>query len=121
MAERVVLCGANSYEQKYYFNKDFMLVPEDIQNEIHIISVMFTEEIGGIFTMVFDEDGKLLLETQAADGDYLYDEIGARLYVDKITRKRQDLFRSLEMFYRVFILGEKLEDIEKKMAEEEED
>ncbi|MDO4188391.1 MAG: DUF6145 family protein [Lachnospiraceae bacterium] len=119
MADRVVLCGANSYEQKYYFNKDFALVPEEIQDEIHIICVMFTEEIGGIFTMVFDEDGSLKIETQAADSDYLYDEIGARLYVDKITRYRQDLFRSLEMFYRVFVLGEKLEDIEKKMSDDE--
>lgn len=118
MSEKVVLCGANSYEQKYYYNKDFALIPEEIQNEIHVISVMFTEEIGGIITFVFDEDGSLKIETQAADGDYLYDEIGARLYVDKITRLRQDLFRSIEMFYRVFVLGEKLEDIEKKMAEE---
>ena len=26
MDKRVVLCGANSYEQKYYFNKDFSLI-----------------------------------------------------------------------------------------------
>lgn len=119
MEEQVVLCGANSYEQKYYFNKDFSLIPEDIQNEIHVISVMFTEEIGGIFTMVFDEDGTLQLQTQAADGDYLYDEIGARLYIDKITRTRQELFRSLETFYRVFVLHESLEDIEKRLTEQE--
>ena len=30
MADRVVLCGANSYEKKYYFNKDFSLIPEAI-------------------------------------------------------------------------------------------
>ena len=119
MDKSVVLCGANSYEQKYYFNKDFSLIPEDIQKEIHIISVMFTEEIGGIFTMVFDEDGSLKLETQAADSDYLYDEIGARLYIDKITRTRQELFKSLEMFYRAFILNESLEEIEEKMTREE--
>lgn len=119
MDKRVVLCGANSYEQKYYFNKDFSIIPEDIQKEIHIISVMFTEEIGGIFTMVFDEDGSLKLETQAADSDYLYDEIGARLYIDKITRTRQELFKSLEMFYRAFILKESLEEIEEKMTREE--
>ena len=112
MAERIVLCGANSYEQKYYFNKDFALIPEDIQNEIHIISVLFTEDVGGTFTMVFDEDGTLQLETQVDDGDYLYDEIGSRLLIDKISKTKRELFRSLEMFYKVFILGEKIEDLE---------
>ena len=118
MSERVVLCGANSYEQKYYFNKDFSLIPEDIQNEIHIISVLFTEEVGGIFTMVFDEDGRLQLETQVDDGDYLYDEIGSRLLIGKITKTKQELFRSLEMFYKVFILGMNIDDIETKEDED---
>ena len=119
MAERVVLCGANSYEQKYYFNKDFSLIPEEIQNEVHIISVLFTEDVGGIFTMVFDEDGHLQLETQVDDGDYLYDEIGSRLLIDKISKTKRDLFRELELFYKVFILGQKLEDIENEESEEE--
>lgn len=118
MAERIVLCGANAYEKKYYFNKDFSLIPEEIQNEIHIICVLFTEEVGGIFTMVFDEDGTLQLETQVDDGDYLYDEIGSRLLIGKITNTKQELFRSLEMFYKVFILGETLEQIENSSTEE---
>ena len=118
MAERVVLCGANAYEKKYYFNRDFSLIPEDIQNEIHIICVLFTEEIGGIFTMVFDEDGKLQLETTVDDGDYLYDEIGSRLLIGKITKTKQELFRSLELFYKVFILGE---DISEASADDSEE
>lgn len=112
MADRVVLCGANSYEKKYYFNKDFSLIPEDIQNEIHIICVLFTEEVGGIFTMVFDEEGTLQLETTVDDGDYLYDEIGSQLLIGKISRSKQDLFKSLEMFYKVFILGETIDQEE---------
>lgn len=119
MGKRVVLCGANSYEQKYYFNKDFSLIPEDIQKEINIICVLFTEDVGGIFTMVFDEDGHLQLETQVDDADYLYDEIGSRLLIDKITKTRKELFASLEMFYKVFILGQKIEDIENEIKEEE--
>lgn len=110
MADRVVLCGANSYEQKYYFNKDFALIPEDIQNEIHILCVLFTEDVGGILTLVFDEEGHLQLETTVDDGDYLYDEIESKLLIGRITRSKQELFRSLEMFYRVFILGESMED-----------
>ena len=31
--ENIVLCGASSYEQKYYFNPDFNSLPESIKQE----------------------------------------------------------------------------------------
>ena len=34
---RVVLCGANAYEQKYYFNEAFHNIPESIKEELHIL------------------------------------------------------------------------------------
>ena len=106
MSERVVLCGANSYEQKYYFNKDFSLIPEDIQNEIHIISVLFTEEVGGIFYIVFDEDGSVALETNAEQDDIYYDEISSGLLVGEIRRNRLELLESLSLYYRMVVLKE---------------
>ena len=38
--ENVVLCGANSYEQKYYFNQDFSSLPEGIQKELQVMCVL---------------------------------------------------------------------------------
>ena len=32
--EKVVLCGANSYTEKYYLNPDFEQLPESIKNEL---------------------------------------------------------------------------------------
>ena len=32
--EKVVLCGANSYEEKYYLNPDFEQLPDDVKNEL---------------------------------------------------------------------------------------
>ncbi len=46
--EKVVLCGASAYEQKYYFNQDFASLPQSVQDELHVMCVMFTVEIGGI-------------------------------------------------------------------------
>lgn len=103
---RVVLCGANAYEQKYYFNEQFKGIPDSIKDELHIICVLFTEEVGGIFTIVFEEDGSLSLETNAEEDDIYYDEISSGLLVGEIRRKRQDLLESLSMYYRVFILKE---------------
>lgn len=104
MSEKIVLCGANAYEKKYYFNEKFDALPESIKDELHIISVLFTEEIGGVFTFVYDEDGNITMETDADEGDLLYDEIGSGLLVHKIKAERQELFESLEMFYKIFIL-----------------
>ena len=59
--KRMVLCGANAYEKKYYFNEQFKAIPQSIQDELHIICVMFTEEVGGIFTIEFEKDGKKYL------------------------------------------------------------
>lgn len=103
---RVVLCGANSYEQKYYFNQDFKRLPPSIQEELHIICVLYTEEVGGIFTILFEEDGGVSFETRAAEEDYLYDEVGAALLLGEVRRKRRELLESLSLYYRTAILHE---------------
>ena len=43
MSENTVLCAASAYEEKYYLNPSFSKLPEDIQKELKIISVLFTE------------------------------------------------------------------------------
>ena len=116
--EKVVLCGANSYEKKYYFNKDFSKIPESIQEELHVICVLFTEEVGGIFTIAFEPDGEMLFETTASDEDYLYDDIGAGLLINKIRNTKQELLQSLQLYYRVLFLHE---DVDKILAQAQEE
>lgn len=106
---KIVLCGANAYEQKYYFNETFQGLPQSIKDELHIICVLFTEEIGGIFTIAFEPDGNVVMETNFAEDDYLYDEIGSGLLVREVSRNRQEMFESLSLYYRVFVLHEKLD------------
>ena len=115
--EKVVLCGASAYEQKYYFNQDFASLPQSVQDELHIMCVMFTVEIGGIFTMWFDSDGSLQFETEAVDADAMYDEIGGALRIKQYQEEKKDLLESLELYYRVFFLGE--EGPEEAFAEED--
>ena len=57
----VVLCGANSYEQKYYLNEQFQNLPQSIQDELKILCVTYVEDVGGIFTMEFEPEGSLVL------------------------------------------------------------
>lgn len=105
--ERKVLCGANAYEQKYYYNEaEFGNIPESIKEDLHIICVLFTEEVGGIFTVVFEADGSVSLETQADENDFYYDEISSGLLINKIQQNRKELFETLCLYYRVFVLKE---------------
>ena len=109
--KRVVLCGANAYEQKYYFNPIFRQIPESIKKELNIISVLFTQEAGGIFTIVYEEDGSISIETNVDEEDITYDEITAGLLVSEVRRKRQDLFEALGLYYRIYVLHENPADI----------
>lgn len=99
-----VLCASSAYEQKYYFNEKFDKLPESIKEELQIMAVMFTEDVGGIFLAKFEADGMLMLETVADEGDLLYDEIGAGLKIKKLQEDKKETFEALEMFYKVFIL-----------------
>ena len=99
--DNIVLCGASSYEQKYYFNQDFASLPETVKQELQIMCVLFTEDVGGILTLEFDEDGSLQFKTEALEADARFDEIGSALKI-----KELQLLESLEMYYKVFFLGD---------------
>ena len=105
MEASVILCGANAYEQKYYFNEKFSKLPDPVKEELPIICVLFTEEIGGVFMIGFDDDGHVVLVTDADENDLLYDDIGSGLLVKEVRNRRQELFESLELFYGSFVAG----------------
>ena len=107
--ETVVLCGSNGYERKYYFNEEFSGLPETIRKELQVMCVWFTEECGGILTMEFEEDGTLEFKHTTSEYDGYYDEIGVDLKIKQFRRERRDLLEALELYFRVFYLGETAE------------
>ena len=116
MDEKIVLCGANSYQQKYYFNPQFKALPENIRQELQIMCVLFTEDVGGILTLEFDENGRLQFKTEALEADARYDEIGSGLKIKQLQRDKKELLESLEMYYKVFFLGDIPEEELKKTS-----
>lgn len=109
-ANTVVLCGANSYTQKYYFNPAFSKLPEQIKRELQIMCVTFTEDAGGILTLEFQPDGQLNFNVRTSDGDYLFDDIESGLQISRYQKEKQELLEELELFYRVVFLGLRVED-----------
>ena len=100
----VTLCGASYYEQKYYFNPEFDKLPIQIKEELQIMVVSYTEKVGGVLTMVFDEDDNLQFQVQSLDGDGGFDEIGSALEIKKLQAEKREFLASLELFYKTFIL-----------------
>ena len=96
----VVLCVSNAYEKKFYMNPDFNGLPD------HIMCVLFTEDVGGIMMLEYDENGTLQIKTEAAEEDILYDEIGAALKIKQIRNEKADLLQALELYFKVFFLDE---------------
>jgi Family of unknown function (DUF6145) len=107
--DKVVLCGANSYKKKYYINEDFAALPSSIQDELQVLCVLFTEEIGGVLRLEFEEDGNLQFWVEALESDAMFDEIGSALKIKELQKTKRELLESLEMYYRVFFLGEDME------------
>lgn len=107
--EERVLCVSNAYEEKFYFNPKFDKIPQAIKDELKVMCVLFTADIGGILVLEYDEDGTLLIKTEAAEEDILYDEIGSGLKIGQIQREKTELLETLELFYKVMFLGAKVE------------
>lgn len=102
----IVLCGANAYTQKYYLNDEFEGLPESIKQELQIMCVWFVQEVGGIFLMEFKPDGTLEFKTEANEYDGTIDEIGSYLKIKQMREERKELLESLELYFKVFYLGE---------------
>ena len=109
--ENIVLCGSNSYEQKYYLNESFDGLPQNIKDELKIMCVLYTEDVGGVLTLEFEEDGTLIFQVTSDEGDLLFDDIGSVLKMKQIQNEKKELFESLELYYKVFFLQEDINDL----------
>ena len=88
--DELVLCASSAYEKKYFFNDNYELLPQTVKDELKIMCVLFTEDVGGIFLLRFSEEGDLLLETECDEGDLLYDDIGAGLKIKKLQDEKRE-------------------------------
>lgn len=102
----VVLCASSAYEEKYYFNEEFSELPQSIKEELQIMCVLYTADVGGILTLQYDNEGTLFMNVTSANNDFLFDEIGSVLKIKQIQAEKRELLEMLELYYRVKFLGD---------------
>lgn len=104
--EKKVVVGASIYKEKYFINPEFEKIPKKVLEDLRVICVRLSAKLHCIFTVGFYTDGSLYFESIADESDYIYDEIGAKLEIDKLVREEKEIINALELWYRVFILKE---------------
>lgn len=110
MNEEIVLCAASAYEEKFYLNPEFESLPESVRQELQIMCVLYTADVGGVLMLLFDGEGNLELRVDHNEDDFAFDEIGSVLKVKELQQTKRELFESLELFFRVFYLGEEIDE-----------
>ena len=99
--EEVVLCGASCYSKKFYINEMFANIPKDVRDELKIMCVLYTEDVGGTIQLVYDENCDLIFKTDHNEDDLLFDEIGSELKIRQYQREKKDLLEKLQNFYKI--------------------
>ena len=110
--QEITLCASNAYNKKFYLNDNFKGLPEAIKEELQIMCVLYTEDVGGVLELVYDEDGNLEFRTSYEEGDFFYDEIGSVLKIKQYQDVKRELLESLETYYRIVFLGEGFDEEE---------
>lgn len=106
MPNEITLCVSNAYQKKFYLNEDFNGLPQSIREELKIMCVLYTEDVGGILELYFDEDGSLLFRTSCEESDFFYDEIGSVLKIKQYQNEKRELMEALETYYKILFLHE---------------
>lgn len=104
--ENITLCGASWYEQKYYFNPAFDKLPKSVKDELQIMCVEYTEDVGGVLTIEFGEDKMPHFTVRHTEADMRFDEIGSEMKIKELQASKRELMEQLSLFYRLIVLGE---------------
>ena len=99
--DEVVLCGSSAYTKKFYLNSDFENLPDQIKNDLKILCVLYTEDVGGTLQLVFNKEGSLIFHTECEENDFLYDEIGSVLKMS-FSRRNRIFLKRWKCFIKYF-------------------
>ena len=93
---------ASKYTRKFFWNPDFQDCPKELQQEMQILCVMFTEEVGGIVIVYFDDNGSITMVSSGEEDDPYFDRIGSGLKLEQVKGEKRQLFERIEAYYQLY-------------------
>lgn len=103
LKESQIVCVSNAYLHKYYLGSSFKKLPDAVKKELQIACVLFTEQVGGILTLSFNDDKNLYINTTYDTEEGLHDEIGTELKIKRFQMEKRELLSGIERYYNEFI------------------
>lgn len=104
---KTILAAASYYKRSYFFNEgEFGALPEGVRNEIRIMLTMAAEQAKGVITLGFYESGDFFCEAVGEDNDADYDEINARLVVDRMLKEKESSINQLRLWRKLYFTDE---------------
>lgn len=104
--ESIPIIVSNSYIKKYYLDNRLEILPKEIKNKLKEVFVTFTENVGGILVVVFDNKNyNLLLNIEKNDDDISFDEINANYKLSKLENENIELFEQIAKFCKFKLNG----------------
>lgn len=90
---------SNSYIKKYYLDSRLEILPKEVKDEVKRTLMKFTEEVGGIVLVMYDNvDNKIFFRVSKVDDDISYDEINASYKLSKLERENAETFEQIAEF-----------------------
>ena len=97
----LIIAVSNQYIMKYYSDGLINALPEDLQDQIKLILVGFTEECGGILELVYNtEFNDITFKTYSEDIDFTYDEIEAKYKLSKLEKEYESFWEELAKYIK---------------------
>lgn len=100
--EKIILAAASFEKQKFYWNPEFANIPEGIQEEIKVVCVVLAQKLNVTFVTGFYEDGDIYFEIIKPEGISDFDDIGAELEIKLLKKEKEELIKSLKLWYVIF-------------------
>ncbi|MBU3810094.1 MAG: hypothetical protein H9893_00340 [Candidatus Niameybacter stercoravium] len=99
--EKTIVISASPYNHKYYFEPSYNDIPSGIQEELIESIAAIAEKVNAIISLGFDEVGHIFIE-QTADESVFADEIGAELEIKRFQKEKDELLKSLQLWYMIY-------------------
>ena len=97
----LIIAVSNQYIMKYYSDGLINALPEDLQDQIKLILVGFTEECGGILELIYNNEfNDITFKTYSEDIDFTYDEIEAKYKLSKLEKEYESFWAELAKYIK---------------------
>lgn len=100
----LIIAVSNQYIMKYYCDGLINALPEDLQDQIKLILVGFTEECGGILELIYNNEfNDITFKSYSENIDFTYDEIEAKYKLSKLEKEYESFWEELAKYIKASI------------------